>query len=652
MTVKTKGLWTELRKYRFSRIAAIAGVIVSGIVMFPAAAVTGIGVFAVQHKRPDRLVGIVWALAFAPLAVYIGAVVGTSYFKAWIETVSWVFGGESAWSSLGHILFVGAVFGPVVGIAYWSFDQWYRERQPVSKHVARELRRDVEAARKRWITQQVQALAHAKVLRLGERDIEMPDAVSKLAKKVSMPLGTPDDVILGTFIDGDIRWPRHWGYLTMPKRIPHRVILGASRCGKSELGFRLAEFAMEKAARPIQAGEKAFGQVIYLDCKQKAPGKETSLRLAAHAQALGLQANVLVRDHHPYDPMRGDSTEVRNRLVGIQEWSEPWYRDGFVVLVGIALDLAERSGKSIESLPELLYTLDKDRLKKLAGKDPQVEQFLSRYLNDRDFANPVMRTASNALSLRGWIGPQRAGGWSFEDADLSVAELPTSTEPDAARMLLRLMLTDLELYLCDYKRRPVVVTKDGPQVQPIELIIEEYSALDGDPILGRRINNLMERAAGAGVKVTLVAHSPESLGDTRTQSALLTNSAVCAFRQSENKEVDRLIALAGTEAREEASVAYTDAFALDRGTGSIRMQESFKVSPNLLRSLPQGECIVFDQNKWARVAVGMTEWAYKERYGMHELEELLEQSRRPRLHPGLQPRNLQIESGEPKRDKI
>jgi len=68
--------------------------------------------------------------------------------------------------------------------------------------------------------------------------------------------------------------------------------------------------------------------------------------------------------------------------------------------------------------------------------------------------------------------------------------------------------------------------------------------------------------------------------------------------------------------------------------------------------LPQGECIVFDQNKWARVAVGMTEWAYKERYGMHELEELLEQSRRPRLHPGLQPRNLQIESGEPKRDKI
>src|SRR5205814_9133442 len=122
--------------------------------------------------------------------------------------------------------------------------------------------------------------------------------------------------------------------------------------------------------------------------------------------------------------------------------------------------------------------------------------------------------------------------------------------PDAARMLLRWVLTDLFAYRTG-PRRP-----RGPdgRPRPLTVILEELSALDDDPVIMRQVVNAMERARAAGARFVIVAQGPSGLGDDRTQDAVLTNATVVTFRQI--SEAQRVSDLAGTQTRLEASGAY------------------------------------------------------------------------------------------------
>ena len=56
--------------------------------------------------------------------------------------------------------------------------------------------------------------------------------------------------------------------------------------------------------------------------------------------------------------------------------------------------------------------------------DPRVAELVDVF-NTADLGGALMRYASPAISLRGWIGPHPAGGWAYEDTNIACVELPT-----------------------------------------------------------------------------------------------------------------------------------------------------------------------------------------------------------------------------------
>lgn len=547
---------------RVIRAVLVTAVLTGIVATAPAAALAAALVWAVLRLRPDAT--LAWVAA------------------GLVAAVAWPLG-----------LLTGPVLGAVAGALLWRLDQAYREAQPLAGPEERQRRHLHEAGRRRRVVHVVQRCAYGRT---------QPERVADLAAMAAVPLRTSEGAVLGVRLAGDLHWPRPRGrrsLVVQPTSVPHTVVLGGTRTGKSELVHRMVEADI--------ADPQVKRQVIYLNCKQPSPGDEPSIRLAAVAERQGRTARVLVRDLSPWDPMRGTPDQVRHRLLATEEWSEPYYQAVSNVLLGLALDLSAAEGRPLETLPDVVWSLAQDRLEVLAQDNLEAAR-LVRMLRRDDVSGAVMRWASQALHLRGWVGPVNSGGWSWEDADVIGVDLPTGTEPGAARQLLRAMLTDLESWIVDPARRPV--GPDGRWV-PLRLVIEEVGALDADPILMARLVNFMERAAGARVRVVIVAQDPSGLGEDRTADALLTNSAVITCRQSVKRAVDALVTLAGTRRRLEASAAYSGSIADRLGEeGSIRVQDTYKVDPNLLREMGVGEAIVIDRNSWAWIAVAMSEHGY------------------------------------------
>jgi hypothetical protein len=568
------------------RIVMLAA-IVAAIYVAPIAALLCWVVSGVLRRRPDRLIMWLTAAVFG-LVVVVVWLAGPDYWAAYWRFRSAVQVGGAPPREAWPLLAWSLVIGPAAGGVWAAVMQWYRERQPMGGRMERELREQVEGNRKRRTTHSVQAIRYDTHARPGwHRSIVRPLVVG---------LGTDHGPIIGRRLAGDLRWPGvrgHAGLVVLPRTVPHLVLLGATRQGKSEIALRVMEWHMAHGSR-----------VILLNCKEQSGNRRPALRLAAAAEQHGRTFRALVRDRSGWDPMRGTPSRIRQRWQATQAWGDEFYATVSNNVLTLALNLAAAEGRPLESLPEILRTLQGDRLRTMAARNSDAAALLGHLERDpRNTASVIQRWYSNAIDLSGWIAPASAGGWCWEDCEVAVCDLPTSTEPSAARMLVRAMLQDLEGWITDPERRDLAV--------PVLLVVEEISALDSDPLLGRKITNLVERAAGARVSVVVVAQGPSGLGDDRAIEALLTNSAVISCRQTDSAAVERLAGLSGTEEREEASAAYSTTLGVVAGAGSIRAQHGYRVKPDDIRRLQPGEAFILAEGRYAKIAAAMTEGGYR-----------------------------------------
>lgn len=592
--IRTKGLTSSFlggrlpsmtgRQNTWPRWVISGPIFLLALVVAPGVLVLVSGCRVLLRRRPDRVVAAVVLAGGLVVAAVLALVVG-SYAPAW----SAVLHRQASPTDVVTVVAWSVLLGLPAGPLWWRLDTWWRERQPMGGPVERRAREQVEAERRRRIVHLVQGLAH---------DPHRSEAVRRLAKLRAVPeMDADSGTLIGQKLAGDLEWPtgpRGAMVLPGPPTVRHMAVLGETGCGKSELVWLRLEGDLKKP------GPR---QVIHLNCKQ--PGLEggPSERLAKLAADTGRSSQRLIHGSSPWDPMRGTSQRVHQRLMAAQEWSEPWYQHLASVVLALALELAEREGHQPESLGELVGELLQGGLANLAEDDVRAAQAL-RTIEKKDDQGLLTRLMDQALQLNGWIGPASVGGWSWEDVEVIGVDLPSGTDPGAAKMLLRLMLTDLEGWITE-ERRPRAA---GGRAVPLTLVLEEISAFDDDPILSRRINNLMERARSADCEVILVAQGPASLGDDRTQEAILTNSTVVTGRQAVPAAVEALAGLAGTRVTEEGSVAYQPGS--DVVTGSIRAQHAYAVDPNMLRQLGLGDLVIIHKGRWARVAITMSAAGY------------------------------------------
>jgi hypothetical protein len=586
----------------------LTGPLVAVVVLVaPGAVLLTAGVRVLLRRRPDRLLGWLLAAVGVGMAALLLLLVG-DYAPSWAAVLH----GRAQASDVATVVAWSIILGLPWGPIWWRLDTAWRERQPMGGPTERRAREKVETRRHLWMVHTIQRAAF---------DPNRSAAVRRVASWRAVPDSTASGTLIGRKLAGDLDWPTAaGGALVMPGPpiTQHFAVLGGTGSGKSELVWR-------KVEADLASGQPR--QVISLNCKQPGHRGAPAERLEAVARQAGRSFVKLEPDVSPWDPMRGSTQRIHQRLMAAEEWSEPWYQHLGSVVLALALQLAVKQGHSTASLGDVVKQLLHGGLEQLAPTDPRAAEAL-KTIQMKDDGGLVTRLMDQAIQLGGWIGPVTVGGWSWEDADVIGVDLPTGTDPGTARMLLRLMLTDLEGWITE-ERRPMV----GPRrAVPLTLVLEEISALDGDPILSQRVNNLMERARSSDVEVIVVAQGPSGLGDPRTQEAILTNATVVTGRQSTTEAVESLAGLAGTRIGEEASVAYAPG--ADVITGSIRAQHSFAVDPNRLRQLETGELVIIHRGRWALVAVAMSSAGYAYERGS-DLPALLAQRTPDSLPSGL-----------------
>lgn len=400
----------------------------------------------------------------------------------------------------------------------------------------------------------------------------------------------------------------------------HGVVGGPTGFGKSTTLRRLLDqFILDPDARPLGVG------LVMIDMKGDRGMRAFVERLAV---ASGRRVHIITghpQDAH-YNPFRyGTGDELASLLMETESnaadggFSEPHYRaigERFLRLVSnVLVDLADRHQVDTidgarrawrRDLPDLvrlmnLQTLGKqrDRLtpplaRQLAGFFAEVKEvdslrrdvygIYTRFaLIAEGPAGKVLTADDRTIDLRAAI---RAG-------DLVLFSLGLS-DTGTSRQLGNLAIQDLEKSLA---RMPGDFYDEHQHHGMALTMLDEFSALGGSLVAG-----LYARARSAGGAVILASqtlHADLAGVSEEFASAVLDNANVIVLHQQRGDSPEKWANHFGThEVWKETVQLTSETGILGRqdaasGMGSLREVHEYIVAPDTLRSLPQGQAIVF-----------------------------------------------------------
>ena len=412
--------------------------------------------------------------------------------------------------------------------------------------------------------------------------------------------GPRNALLWGLPIQGDLySWIVN-GQMSYPERElgQHVIIIGQSGVGKTETVLRLAAGALQ-----------SYGwQVIFLDAKGD---YATAARFFIAMQQFHARS-INVFPTLPYNGWRGDSSALLNRLMAVEDYSEPYYKNIAKLMLTLALNVPENRPQNSR---ELLHLLHKDRL--LAAYQGEEEAYEIEAITPRDAAGVFHRYRSFFAALHG----QLDGTWSFDDAQAIYIILDGLALKEESNSLSRFLIEDFAHY---------VSRRKSPQ-QRVLFIIDEFSAIS----FGTDAANLFERIRSYGASVIVTSQSYEGLG--KDADRMLGAATGIILHQSSSPE--KIINRAGTKKRAERS------HQLDTegttGGGSMRVQDTFRVDPNTIRQLGVGEAVIIAHGHAHRLQVERLHMPSEsvvqvEAYLRSESLKTPERQRRPRQTPSQQ----------------
>jgi type IV secretory pathway TraG/TraD family ATPase VirD4 len=374
----------------------------------------------------------------------------------------------------------------------------------------------------------------------------------------------------------------------------HVFTAGASGSGKTTGLVRLAAAAVEWG-RPV----------VFIDLKGD-PTVVAQLEVIAAAAGVACRAWTL-DGGASWDPLaHGDASQLKDKLVGLEEWGDPHYKLAASRFVQLVFAATHAAGTR-PSLADVVALLDPKKVSAAARSWPAgAGDALLAYA---DSLTPDQRSGVAGLATRlGVLTESTAGPYLASGPDaIDLAELVTGPAggivifsldsgrwPEVARQVGTLVVQDLRAVCGAALQRPV---RRGWTV-----IVDEFSALDATHLLG-----LFARGRAAGCSVVL---STQELADLDAAGAgfrdqVLGNAAtkIC-FRQDIPASAELWAEMVGTEAAwvETIQTAHRSGGPLAptvgqaTGTGSLRSVERFLWHPNVIKRLPQGRCLVITKH--------------------------------------------------------
>ena len=381
---------------------------------------------------------------------------------------------------------------------------------------------------------------------------------------------TPESIkgraVLGPAIMGDL--PREWlagkpfggpfVVLDEANLGRHVVVVGQPGSGKTVTLLQLAYLA-----------SKIYGwRVFFLDGKGDYSTQREFVATMLHA---GLdESEMCLFPQEAFDGWRTSGmlqdgfTQLLNRLLGVITFSEPYYEDATRAFVSQALML---EGSFPESSHEFL-----ERLECLIQRSAAEQR--------REAMGTLLRYRAFFESFPGKLD----GSWAFEDKRAAYVLLEGLAQPKEAGRLAAYLFESFKHFSAHAKH-------PGDRVL---LIVDEFPAIQEDADAA----GLIERLRSFGCSVALSAQSYEGLGAGRDRIITATRSLIVHTCPG----AEEIVRLAGTHQ------GYTMTSQVDyqvgpTGLGSVRPEQRFRVDPNLLGSLHEGEAFVIAQRRAQLVRV-------------------------------------------------
>jgi hypothetical protein len=326
--------------------------------------------------------------------------------------------------------------------------------------------------------------------------------------------------------------------------------------------------------------------VFYIDAKGDYEVANRFMATMAHA---GVTQASMFPDL-AYNGWKGDAAAILNRLMAIEDYSEPYYRAIAKTVLSLACNAP---GGPPRSSMDLLDRLNVTTLAELyQGSDDRRVDTL-RTLTEKDLAGVYKRY----FGFFDAIGRKLDGSWSFETADTGYILLDGLALKEEARSLGRFLLEDFAHF----------VSKRKSADKKVLLIVDEFSAISTG---GADAANLFERVRSYGAGIMVTSQSYEGLGEDAGR-LIGAAWATIAFQVSDPEPI---ATRAGTVKELQTSL-HTELTAIPgrntlmsgkehlSGTTMQREQEVLRLHPNVIRSLSIGECCIITNGAYQEMRV-------------------------------------------------
>jgi hypothetical protein len=289
----------------------------------------------------------------------------------------------------------------------------------------------------------------------------------------------------------------------------------------------------------------------------------------------------------PLDGFQGNASQLRERLSGLFNAGESVFHHAESVSM---LDLAIKAGEPPRSLQSILDRVKPGATERLYGQIAN-EAALMGKREAASFSNSQWNSLYLRLrAIQATVGEHldsSSRAWSLLAADVAWVSIPGTSSPQTAGDLAAWILAMIGELAIDNGGRKTLV------------ILDEFSAIGNDQRASLAAAGLIERIRSSGIAFIIGSQTIDSLGDASIR-LLQTVGTVIGHRNSAPEEICEL---AGTVD------AWEDTHELGalggRTPTSGRIQQQFRVSPELVRTLPIGECVVITQGRWCQVAVAL-----------------------------------------------
>jgi conjugal transfer pilus assembly protein TraD len=527
-----------------------------------------------------------WLVAFAIVAYATLAIVMTVGVDAASLGESWPPFGASAGGWIASLLEVAFGWMLVSALIAAAAIRWDR-REPAQDKPPILARVKAALAPKPPATVHRQAPAMSQV-------VEAEPAT--VAVYPSVPVPAPEEIRLG--LDHVEGGPTG---LYLAELQEHTLLLGATGSGKTTSLLTI-----------IQGAADLGIPVVAIDLKGS-PGFRTQLGAIADLAGRRLACWSLAGEAHWNPLARGDASELKDKLVGMEAWTEPHYKRAAERYLQTVFTVLEARGQqpSIDRVVALMDTkalnaelreIPKDLADRIAGYLDQLTDSRDQRSAIAGLATRLALLSESAAGDRLTSAPDGAPtidiGDSIRAGEVCLFSLDSLRYPELAAQVAGLVIQDLKTVASE------LLSTGGCRAL---VAIDEFSALDGDQLLG-----LLARAREAEIGVLL---STQELADlakvdpTFADQVIANTNVKLIHRQEVPESAERLAGTIGTYTEWEHTYAEHDPVAemftgsISTITGTRRIVEKYKVHPNTFKNLQTGQAVLSIKSPAAEVGV-------------------------------------------------